>query len=207
MTSTQPDGATVPELDRATKIRVLLGSMSGSSIEWFDFFLYATTTPLVFDKLYFPTSNATVSLMLSYAALALTFFVRPLGGALFAHIGDRVGRKKTLVLTLSLMGGATVAIGLIPTYAVIGIWAPVLLVTMRLVQGVAIGGEWGGAILLAYEYAPKHRRGLFGSVPATGATIGLLMATAAMSAVNQLPEEQFLSWGGGSPSSPASSWS
>ncbi|WP_432180699.1 MFS transporter [Streptomyces sp. NBC_00063] len=195
MSSTQSDGTTAPELDRATKTRVLLGSMSGSSIEWFDFFLYATTTPLVFDKLYFPTGNATVSLMISYVALALTFFVRPIGGALFAHIGDRVGRKKTLVLTLSLMGGATVAIGLIPTYAAIGIWAPVLLVTMRIVQGIAIGGEWGGAILLAYEYAPKQRRGLFGSVPATGSTVGLLMATAALAAVNQLPEQQFLSWG------------
>ncbi|HIY65225.1 MAG TPA: MHS family MFS transporter [Candidatus Agrococcus pullicola] len=172
-----------------------MGSLSGSAIEWFDFFLYATAAAIIFDKYFFPSEDPLVSLMLSYLSLSLTFFIRPFGGVIFAHIGDRIGRKKTLVITLSLMGGATVAIGLLPTFETAGILAPILLVLCRIIQGLAIGGEWGGALLLAYEYAPKNRRGLFGSVPQMGITIGMLMATLAFSAVSQLPTEQFESWG------------
>ncbi|THU01075.1 MHS family MFS transporter [Lampropedia puyangensis] len=179
----------------ATNKRVLAASLMGSSIEWFDYFLYATTAALVFNKVFFPTTDPVVGLMLSYLTFSLTFFIRPLGGFIFAHIGDRIGRKKTLVITLSLMGGATVAIGLLPGYDTIGIWAPILLIVLRLIQGLGIGGEWGGALLLAYEYAPKNRKGLFGSVPQMGVTIGMVMATLAMTVMSTLPDDQFLSWG------------
>lgn len=175
--------------------RALIGSLTGSTIEWFDFFLYATAAALIFDKQFFPTDDPTLSLMLSYSSLALTFFVRPLGGIVFSHIGDRVGRKKTLVLTLSLMGATTVGIGLLPNVDVIGVGAPILLLLFRMLQGLAIGGEWGGAMLLAYEYAPKNRRGLFGSVPQIGITTGLLLASLALAGMSALPSESFEAWG------------
>ena len=179
----------------ATRKRALIASLTGSSIEWFDYFLYGTAAALVFNKLFFPNFDPVVGLMLSYLSFSLTFFIRPIGGVLFAHIGDRIGRKKTLVITLSLMGGATVLIGCLPTYEQIGIWAPILLISLRVVQGMGIGGEWGGALLLAYEYAPPKRKGLFGSVPQVGVTIGMLLATLAVSLMAMLPEAQFLSWG------------
>lgn len=175
--------------------KVLTASLSGSAIEWFDFFLYATAAAFIFDKQFFPSDDPYISQMLSYLTLALTFFIRPFGGVVFSHIGDRIGRKKTLVVTLSMMGGATVAIGLLPTYAQVGILAPILLIVCRIIQGLAIGGEWGGALLLAYEFAPKNRRGLFGSVPQTGITIGMLLATIAFALVSQLPQDAFESWG------------
>ena len=136
-----------------------------------------------------------IGLILSYLSFSLTFFIRPIGGVLFAHIGDRIGRKKTLVLTLSLMGGATVTIGLLPTYDMIGMWAPALLILMRIIQGMGIGGEWGGALLLAYEYAPEKRKGFFGSIPQAGVTIGMLMATFIVSLMTLFSEDDFLSWG------------
>jgi metabolite-proton symporter len=179
----------------ATNRRVLIGSLSGSAIEWFDFFLYATAAALIFDKQFFPNDDPVISLMLSYLSLSLTFFIRPFGGIVFSHIGDRIGRKKTLVITLSMMGGATVAIGLLPTYAQVGVLAPILLILCRVVQGLAIGGEWGGALLLAYEYAPKNRRGFFGSVPQTGVTIGMLLSTIAFALVSLLPDGAFEAWG------------
>ena len=175
--------------------RVLLASLIGSSIEWFDYFLYGTVAALVFNQLFFPAEDPTVGTMLAFASFALSFFIRPFGGILFSHIGDKIGRKKTLVLTLGLMGGATVLMGLLPTYQAIGIAAPLLMVTLRLVQGLGIGGEWGGAMLLAVEYAPKERRGFFGSVPQMGVTIGMLLATLALTVMSMLPDEVFLSWG------------
>ncbi|KAA9394546.1 MHS family MFS transporter [Kocuria coralli] len=190
MTSTQP-----PQGQATINRKVFIGSLSGSAIEWFDFFLYATAAAIVFDRFFFPSDDPLVSLMLSYVSLSLTFFIRPFGGVIFAHIGDKIGRKKTLVITLSLMGGATVAIGLLPTFDQVGLLAPVLLVLCRIIQGLAIGGEWGGALLLAYEYAPENRRGLFGSVPQMGITIGMLLATLAFAAVSSLPTAMFESWG------------
>lgn len=175
--------------------RVLLASLIGSSIEWFDYFLYGTVAALVFNQLFFPADDPTVGTMLAYASFALSFFIRPFGGIIFSHIGDKIGRKKTLVLTLTLMGGATVLMGLMPTYQAIGIVAPILMVLLRLVQGLGIGGEWGGAMLLAVEYAPVNQRGFFGSVPQTGVTIGMLLATLALTVMTALPDEQFLSWG------------
>lgn len=189
--TTQESSSTILKKNK----RVLIASLTGSSIEWFDYFLYGTAAALVFNKIFFPMVDPVIGLILSYLSFSLTFFIRPIGGVLFAHIGDRIGRKKTLVLTLSLMGGATVMIGLLPTYDQIGILAPILLILMRIIQGMGIGGEWGGALLLAYEYAPEKRKGFFGSIPQAGVTIGMLMATFIVSLMTLFSEEQFLSWG------------
>jgi len=182
-------------MDKGVSKRVLIASLVGSSIEWFDYFLYGTVAALVFNQLFFPTEDPTVGLLLSYASFALSFFIRPLGGVVFSHIGDKIGRKKTLVVTLTLMGLATAGMGLLPTYETIGIWAPILLIVLRLVQGFGLGGEWGGALLLAVEYAPKEKRGFFGSIPQMGVTIGLLLGTFVMSLMTLMPDGAFMSWG------------
>ncbi|MGB2992154.1 MAG: MFS transporter [Paenisporosarcina sp.] len=182
-------------MDTKQTRRVLIASLVGSSIEWFDYFLYGTVAALVFNQLFFVTEDPTVGLLLAYASFALAFFIRPFGGIIFSHIGDRIGRKKTLVVTLSLMGVATFGMGLLPTYQAIGIWAPILLITLRLVQGLGIGGEWGGALLLAVEYAPPEKRGLYGSIPQMGVTIGMFMGTIALWLMTMLPEESFMTWG------------
>ncbi|MED1791485.1 MFS transporter [Brevibacillus nitrificans] len=175
--------------------KVLFATLIGSTIEFYDFFLYGTVASLVFNKLFFPSDNPFVSLLLAYASFGVTFFVRPLGGLIFSHTGDKFGRKNTLVISLVLMGISTVCIGLLPTYSSIGVLAPILLVTLRLIQGVALGGEWGGAVLLAVESAPKEKRGFFGSFPAMGIPLGMLLGTFSISLMSLLPEEQFLSWG------------
>ncbi|MBZ5201483.1 MHS family MFS transporter [Planomicrobium chinense] len=182
-------------MDKKQTRRVLTASLVGSSIEWFDYFLYGTMAALVFNQLFFVNEDPTVGLMLAYASFALSFFIRPFGGIIFSHIGDRIGRKKTLVITLSLMGLATFGMGLLPTYQAIGIWAPILLITLRLVQGLGIGGEWGGALLLATEYAPPERRGFFGSIPQMGVTIGMVMGTLALWIMTLLPNGAFMTWG------------
>ncbi|WP_042357077.1 MFS transporter [Bacillus rubiinfantis] len=182
-------------MEKKLEMKVLIASLVGSSIEWFDYFLYGTVSALVFNQLIFHSEDPAVGLMLAYASFALAFFIRPLGGIIFSHIGDKIGRKKTLVLTLTLMGGSTVLMGFLPTYEAIGVAAPILLVTLRLVQGVGLGGEWGGALLLAVEYAPKDRRGFFGSIPQMGVTIGMLLGTIALSIMTLLPENAFMTWG------------
>ncbi|WP_256831192.1 MFS transporter [Paenibacillus sp. Pae15] len=187
--------AAPPEINKKKANRALLASMVGSSIEWFDFFLYGSMAALVFNKLYFPSDDPIVGLLLAYMSFGLSFFIRPLGGIVFSHIGDKIGRKKTLMLTLMLMGGATVLIGLLPDYNAIGIWAPILLVFLRLCQGLGIGGGWGGSVLLAVEYSSKKNRGFFGSIPQLGVPVGMLLGTVAISLLSNLPEEQFLSWG------------
>lgn len=176
--------------------RATISSLFGSVIEWYDFFLYGVVAGLVFDKLYFPGDSEFVSTMLAYGTFALGFVARPLGGIIFGHFGDTVGRKKMLMLTLFLMGGATVAIGFIPTYAQIGIWAPVLLLFFRIIQGIGLGGEWGGAVLMTYESAPEKRRGFFSSIPQTGMSLGLVLASGVVGLLSwQLSDEAFLSWG------------
>lgn len=183
-------------MDRKLRRKVLSASLIGSSIEWFDFFLYAAVASIIFNTQFFVTDDAFLSTILAYFGLALSFFIRPLGGVIFAHIGDRVGRKKTLIITLSLMGLATAGIGLLPTYAQIGVAAPLLLLLFRLIQGLGIGGEWGGALLLATEYAPKSQRGLFGSFPQMGIPIGLVLAYGFFFLLTWImPEEIFLAWG------------
>lgn len=182
-------------ISKKTRVKALIASLIGSSIEWFDYLLYGTVASLVFNTLFFPTFDPVVGLMISYVSFALPFFIRPLGGIIFSHIGDRIGRKKTLVITLSLMGGSTVLIGLLPDYNTIGIWAPILLLTLRCIQGLGIGGEWGGALLLAVEYSEKETKGFFGSIPQVGVTIGMLLATLALTAMSMLPNDQFMAWG------------
>ena len=183
-------------MDKKLRRKVLSASLIGSSIEWFDFFLYAAVASIVFNTQFFVTDDEFLSTILAYFGLALSFFIRPLGGVIFAHIGDRVGRKRTLIITLSLMGIATAGIGLLPTYASIGVAAPLLLLLFRLIQGLGIGGEWGGALLLATEYAPKHQRGLFGSFPQMGIPIGLVLAYGFFFLLTWiLPDEAFLTWG------------
>lgn len=183
------------KMDSKQMRKVWIASLVGSSIEWFDYFLYGTVAALVFNQLFFVTEDPSVGLILAYASFALSFFIRPFGGIIFSHIGDRIGRKKTLVVTLTLMGVATFGMGLLPTYQAIGIWAPILLITLRLVQGLGIGGEWGGALLLAVEYAPKEKRGLYGAIPQMGVTIGMVMGTVALSIMTLLPEGAFMTWG------------
>ncbi|MGC4114474.1 MAG: MFS transporter [Myxococcales bacterium] len=181
--------------DRALTTKALVASLIGSSIEWYDYLLYGTVASLVFAKRFFPASDPASSLLLAYASFSIPFFIRPLGGVFFSHLGDRVGRKVSLVLTLALMGVATVLIGCLPDYEAIGIAAPILLTVLRLVQGLGIGGEWGGALLLAVEHSSKSNRGFFGSVPQMGVTVGMLLGTLALTAVSQLSEAQFLAWG------------
>ena len=174
---------------------VAIASFIGTAIEWYDFFLYGTAAALVFNKLFFPSFDPLVGTVLAFATFAVGFVARPVGGIVFGHYGDRIGRKAMLSLTLLIMGVATFAIGLLPTYATIGVYAPILLVTLRLVQGFGLGGEWGGAVLMAIEHAPPHRRGFYGSWPQTGAPAGLLLSTGVFALVSRLPEDAFLRWG------------
>jgi len=184
------------EIDQGTRWRALFSSAIGSAVEWYDYFLYGTMAGIIFGPLFFPSTDPAVSLMLSFASFALAFVVRPIGGIIFSHIGDRIGRKKTLIATLSLMGGATVLMGLLPDYRSIGVWAPILLTTLRLIQGLALGGEWGGGLLLAVEYAPRDKRGLYGAVPQTGALFGLALGALAGSVTSALfSDEGFRSIG------------
>ena len=153
-----------------------LAACAGSSIEWYDFFIYGTAAALVFPALFFPESSELAGTLASFATFSVGFFARPVGGALFGHFGDRIGRKRTLVMTLLMMGAATTLIGLMPTFGTIGVFAPILLVALRFVQGLAVGGQWGGAVLLAIEHAPASRRGFFGSFPQMGVPAGLVLS-------------------------------
>jgi MFS transporter, MHS family, shikimate and dehydroshikimate transport protein len=175
--------------------RVVFASVIGAAIEWYDFFLYGVVAGIVFNKLFFPAGDAFVSTLLAYTAFAIGFVARPVGGVLFGHFGDRIGRKAMLVLTLLMMGVATIAIGLLPTYQHIGVAAPIILILLRVVQGVGLGGEWGGAVLMAYEYAPAGQRGFYASLPQIGLAIGLCLASSVVALMSYLPEAEFLSWG------------
>jgi MHS family shikimate/dehydroshikimate transporter-like MFS transporter len=176
--------------------RVVVASFIGTTIEWYDFFLYGTAAALVFNRLFFPTLDPVAGTLSAYGTFAVGFVARPLGGAVFGHYGDRLGRKRMLVWSLSIMGVATALIGLTPTYDQIGIWAPVLLVVLRFVQGFGVGGEWGGAVLLAVEHSGGARRGFHGSWPQMGVPGGLLLSTGVFAAVSSwLPEPEFLAWG------------
>jgi len=176
--------------------KILLGSLVGTTIEFFDFYIYANAAVLVFPALFFPSSNATNAMLQSLATFAIAFFARPLGSALFGHFGDRVGRKATLVAALMTMGLSTVAIGLLPTYASIGIAAPILLTLCRFGQGLGLGGEWGGAVLLATENAPPNKRAWFGMFPQLGAPIGFLMSGGIFLLLSDsLSNEQFFDFG------------
>jgi MHS family shikimate/dehydroshikimate transporter-like MFS transporter len=176
--------------------KTAIASTVGAVIDWYDFFLYGTAAALVFAPLFFPGADPVTGLLASLGSYAVGFFFRPIGGAIFGHFGDKLGRKKMLVLTVLIMGIASTLIGALPTYAVAGIWAPVLLVLLRAVQGLAVGGEWGGAALMAVESAPKHRRNFLSSGVQAGSFIGLFLGTAIFFVMQTLTtDEQFLSWG------------
>ncbi|MGW8572624.1 MFS transporter [Streptomyces niveus] len=182
---------------RRTKIgRIVAASLVGTTIEWYDFFLYGSAAALVFNTLFFPSSDPLVGTLLAFLTYAVGFAARPLGGIVFGHYGDKIGRKKLLVFSLLLMGGATFAMGLLPTHATIGVGAPILLTVLRLVQGFALGGEWGGAILIVSEHGGDKRRGFWASWPQAGAPGGNLLATGVLALLAAVQsDEAFLAWG------------
>jgi MFS transporter, MHS family, shikimate and dehydroshikimate transport protein len=174
---------------------VALASAIGATIEWYDFFLYGVVTALVFKKLFFPQFDPLVGTLLAYTTFLIGFVARPIGGIIFGHFGDRAGRKTILVLTLLVMGIATFLIGLLPSYESAGAWAPILLLVLRIFQGIGIGGEWGGAVLMAVEHSPAGKRGYYGSWPQIGVPAGLSLSAAVVALLSYLPEEEFLAWG------------
>ena len=182
--------------DKRNLRRVVAASFIGTTIEWYDFFLYGTAAALVFGELFFPGSSPLIGTLSAFGTFAVGFAARPLGGIVFGHFGDRIGRKAMLVTSLMIMGVATFLIGCLPTHASIGIAAPILLVVLRFAQGIGVGGEWGGAVLMAVEHAPKGKRGLFGAAPQMGVPAGLLLSTVAFTVVQNITTEgQFMAWG------------
>jgi MHS family shikimate/dehydroshikimate transporter-like MFS transporter len=174
---------------------VAMASAVGTTIEWYDFLIYATAASLVLNKLYFPTTDPLVGKLLSIGTIGVGFFARPLGAIILSHYGDRLGRKSVLILTLVSMGVATMLIGFLPTYAQIGVAAPILLVVFRLIQGIAVGGEWGGAVLMAFEHSPPEHRGFYGSIVQIGFPLGMALGTASFFALAALDDAAFMSWG------------
>jgi MFS transporter, MHS family, shikimate and dehydroshikimate transport protein len=191
-----PRDSTHAASPRESVWRVALASMVGTSIEWYDFFIFGAASALVFGRLFFPNVSELAGTLAAFATFAVGFVARPVGGLVFGHFGDRLGRKTMLVVTLTMMGLATFAMGLMPTFAAIGVWAPILMVVLRFVQGLAVGGEWGGAVLMATEHAGGKRRGFFGSFAQIGSAVGGLMSTGMFALLTwRLPEEDFLQWG------------
>jgi metabolite-proton symporter len=188
--------ATSGLVDRAGMLRkARLSSFIGTVIEWYDFFIYGTAAALVFGKLFFPQSSSLAGTMAAFGTFAVGFVARPLGGIIFGHFGDRLGRRAVLVATLTIMGGSTFLIGLLPTYTQIGVWAPVLLILLRIAQGVALGGEWGGAVLMVVEHSPSDQRGRNSAWPQLGVPAGLVLSTGVMALFTSLAPEDFENWG------------
>ncbi|MFC9517858.1 MFS transporter [Nocardiaceae bacterium NPDC056970] len=190
-----PPTAAAPSLNTGPMRRILLSSFLGSAIEFYDFILYSLAASIVFHQVFFAQLSTSLATLASFGTLAAGYVARPLGGMIFGRIGDRTGRKSVLVTSMAIMGAATVGIGLLPTYAQIGVTAPVLLIVLRIVQGLAVGGEFGGAMLVAAEHAPEKRRGFAASFANMGGPAGSLLAAAAMAAASALPDDQFYSWG------------
>ena len=186
-----PTSTTTPPTPR----KVATASAVGATIEWYDFFLYGTAAGLVFDKLFFNGLDGAAAQFAAFGTFAVGFLARPIGGLIFGHFGDRIGRKQMLLMTLLIMGLGTALIGLLPSYDSIGVWAPILLVVLRILQGIGVGGEYGGAVLLAVEYAPAERRGFFGSFAHIGVPGGLFLAATSFAIASQLPDDAFLAWG------------
>ena len=188
-------GTGIDETPRTQRRRAVVASVVGTTIEWYDFFLYGTTAALIFPAVFFPHSSESTAILESFATLFVGFAARPAGAALFGHFGDRIGRKATLISTLVLMGAATVLMGLLPGYATIGFAAPLLLVLLRVLQGIGVGGEWGGSVLLAMEWGQARQRGLMASWPQMGVPVGLLLSTATVSITSALTGPAFEAWG------------
>ncbi len=180
---------------RANAGRVAMACLIGTAIEWYDFVIYGTASAIFLPKLFFPSVDTAAATLLSFSTFALAFIVRPFAGLIFGHFGDRIGRKALLVATIVLMGTATTAVGLLPTYASIGVAAPLLLVLLRILQGISIGGEYGGAVLMAVEHSKSGRLGYYGSWVQMGAPAGVILANAVFLIIAQLPESTLLSWG------------
>jgi len=190
------DFGTVRVPDSAAGIRrILWSSVIGTAVEWYDFLIYGAATALVFNKIFFAAGDPALATIAAFGTYAVGFLARPLGAAIFGHYGDRVGRKAMLAITIIVMGVGTFLIGLLPTYQQIGVAAPVLLVALRFLQGIGLGGEWGGAVLMVVENAPTHRRGLFGSMVQIGNPVGNIAAIGVFALVSQLPESEFMAWG------------
>jgi metabolite-proton symporter len=191
MTTTEPS----PDVMRTQRRRAIVASTVGTTIEWYDFFLYGTAAALVFPKLFFPSSDSSAGILLAFGTQFVGFAARPVGAAIFGHYGDRIGRKATLVTTLLIMGICTALIGVVPVYATIGIAAPLLLTVLRLLQGAAVGGEWGGSVLIAMEWGHAHRRGFTASWPQLGVPLGLLLSTAMVQVFSTTTGPAFETWG------------
>ncbi|MGO4250048.1 MFS transporter [Paenarthrobacter sp. RAF54_2] len=176
--------------------RYVVASLVGNALEWYDFFLYATASAVVFGRLFFPSNvDPLVGTMAAFAGFAVGFAARPLGGIIFGHIGDRLGRKRALVMTLSIMGISTALMGLLPTYAQVGLWAPALLILLRVIQGIAAGGEWGGGVLLISENSSTTRRGMLSAFSQGGISLGFVLSSLVFFVVQLMPDAQFLAWG------------
>jgi len=175
--------------------KAAIAATVGSVIEWYDFFLYATASALIFPKIFFPSADPYLAMLQSFGAFAIGFIARPIGAAIFGHFGDRIGRKTALVLTMFLMGLSSLAIGLLPTYDKIGFWAPTLIVLLRLIQGIGVGGEWGGAVLLSMEWGQKKRQALMASWPQMGVSLGLLVSSIMVSVFMTISGDGFYTWG------------
>jgi MFS family permease len=178
-----PTGTIASPADRR---RVVVATVVGTTVEWYDFFIYAFAAATVFAALFFEPMGEEFAQIVSFFSVGVSFLFRPLGAFLAGHFGDKIGRRPMLVLTLLLMGAATTLVGLLPTHAAIGVWAPILLIFLRVVQGISAGGEWGGAVLMAVEHAPKRKRGLFGASPQIGVPIGLLLASMVLAVVEAI---------------------
>lgn len=178
-----------------SKKTLIASSLSGTTIEYFDFYAYSTAAALVFNKVFFPGHDPIVGTILAFSGIAVGFIARPFGSALFGHFGDRIGRKSMLVITLGLMGVTTFGIGLVPSYGQIGVAAPIILMVLRLLQGIALGGEWGGAVLVSYEHGGRRQAGFMTSFPSAGMPVGLILSTVCFLALSALPEAAFVSWG------------
>src|SRR5437660_2455034 len=197
MASTLASTAPISEDEHAKQLRrAIIASTVGTAIEWYDFFLYGLVTAVVFAKLYFPNEDPLAGTLSAFGIYAVGFVARPVGAAIFGHYGDRIGRKATLIATLMLMGVATFLVAFVPTYASIGIWGAVILTILRFIQGVGVGGEWGGSVLMSMEWARTDRsRGLIASWPQFGVPCGLFLANLAVLAFSQMSGESFLLWG------------
>lgn len=195
MNAEHADGSYLPEVSTAQLRRVSAGSLIGTAIEWYDYFVYGLIAALIFNELFFPTFDPTVGTIVAFLSFAIGFLARPLGSIIFGHLGDKIGRRNTLIVTVLVMGVSSGCIGLLPTYEAIGVWAPILLVVLRIIEGLSVGGEWGGAVLMVVEHAPAEKRAFYGAMPQYGSPIGNLGSSGVVALVTLLPHEQFVAWG------------